>query len=115
MVVSHDQGRSLLKVRRMARDTASEITLISHSNVIYWWPAWLAGYLIAFVSYLQSETITSASGGVSYVHPSNNPGLLFIGLIMLLIIFPKLLLLGLYVTIIFYAIFKRFECFIPAL
>ena len=93
----------------MADDTASKITLISHSNVVYWWPAWLGGYALALASYVGGATITSASGDVAYIHPSNNPGLLFIGLIMLLIIFTNARLRGIYsvvtlVTIAFFAV-----------
>ena len=80
----------------MARDTASEITLISHSNVVYWWPAWLIGYVMALASFAQGEAITSDSGAVSYIHRSNNPGLLFIGVLMLLIIFTNAKLRGIY-------------------
>jgi len=28
-----------------------EIKLISHSDVFYWWPAWVVGYVMALVSY----------------------------------------------------------------
>ena len=91
----------------MNSSTPAEINLISHSNVIYWWPAWLLGYAMALISYIQSPTPGSEPGAVWYVHPSNNPGLLFIATIILLIIFTNAKLRGIYsvVTLISAAFF----------
>ena len=72
------------------------IKLISHSNVMYWWPAWLIGYVMAFASYVQGAKVTGDAGGIAYVHPSNNPGLLFIALLVLLIVFTNAKLRGIY-------------------
>ena len=87
-----------------------EIKLISHSDVFYWWPAWVVGYAMAFVSYGQgSERAADGSTVISYVHPSNNPGLIFITVIALLVIFTNSKLRGIYsvvtiVTIAFFAV-----------
>lgn len=88
-----------------------EIKLISHSDVFYWWPAWAIAYVMAFISYGQgSQTAADGSMVVSYIHPSNNPGLIFIAVIALLIIFTNSKLRGIYsvvtiVTIAFFAVF----------
>lgn len=79
----------------MARDT-HEIRLISHSNVFYWWPAWVVGYAVALTSYLDGEQLPTGGDAVNYVHPSNNPGLIFIAAITLLIIFTNAKLRGIY-------------------
>lgn len=86
-----------------------EEIVISHSNVFYWWPAWLGGYILAAVSYLQGTTFVTEGGNVSYMHPSNNVGLLFIALLVLLIIFTNAKLRGIYsvltlVTLGFFAV-----------
>lgn len=73
-----------------------ELKLISHSNVFYWWPAWVAGYGMAVVSYMQGAPVLSGAESISYVHPSNNPGLIFIGMMTLLIIFTNAKLRGIY-------------------
>lgn len=75
---------------------APEVTIISHSGVLYWWPVWVVGYLMALVSYLQGETMTSSTGAVDYIHPSNNPGLIFVALLVLLIVFTNARLRGIY-------------------
>lgn len=64
------------------------LKLISHSNVVYWWPAWVIGYLLALVSYL--------GGDSNYVHPSNNPGLMFIATMVVLVVFTNAKLRGIY-------------------
>ena len=91
----------------MNASTPAEINLISHSNVIYWWPAWFMGYAMALVSYVQSPATGSGPDAVWYVHPSNNPGLLFIATLILLIVFTNAKLRGIYsvVTLISVAFF----------
>lgn len=52
-----------------------EVKLISRSNVFYWWPAWLAGYTVALITFLYGHSIAIEPGIAERVHPSNNPGL----------------------------------------
>lgn len=80
----------------MAHIDADEIKLVSHSNLVYWWPAWLIGYVMALVSFMQGQPLAVEPGTVAYVHPSNNPGLLFIATLVLLIVFTNAKLRGIY-------------------
>lgn len=79
----------------MARDTRPNVTLISHSPVIYWWPAILAAYGVALITTMQGAPLPGDPSS-SYVHPSNNPGLIFIASLILLIIFTNAKLRGIY-------------------
>lgn len=79
----------------MSKETRPRVTLISHSPVIYWWPAIVAGYLIAALTYFGGST-APADTTEGYVSQSNNPGLIFITIIMLLIIFTNAKLRGVY-------------------
>lgn len=79
----------------MARITRPHVTLISHSPILYWWPAILIGYAVALVSYLEGAPLPG-DPPQSYVHPSNNPGLFFIATLVLLIIFTNAKLRGIY-------------------
>jgi hypothetical protein len=94
----------------MPHSAANEIRLVSHSNVFYWWPAWVIGYAAALFTFIQGQPIsTEAAAVVGYVHPSNNPGLTFIAALMLLIIFTNAKLRGIYsiltiVTAAFFAV-----------
>ncbi len=79
----------------MARENRPSVTLISHSPVIYWWPAIIAAFAVGIVTYLQGAHLPGDSSG-SFVHPSNNPGLIFISTLILLIIFTNAKLRGIY-------------------
>lgn len=90
----------------MARDNRPNVTLISHSPVIYWWPAIIAAYAAALVSYVQGHPIAGDASN-SYIHPSNNPDLIFIAILTLLLIFTNAKLRGIasYLTIAVIAFF----------
>ncbi|MGL1806987.1 hypothetical protein ACSTHG_23710, partial [Vibrio parahaemolyticus] len=34
-----------------------DIKIVSHSNIVYWWPAWIVGFAVALVSYVQGKAI----------------------------------------------------------
>ena len=74
----------------------AEIKLVSHSNVVFLWPAWVVGYAVALASYLQGEAISVVPNRVDYIHPSNNPGLLFIGTLLVLMVLTHARLRGVY-------------------
>lgn len=76
----------------MAKLAKTEVVLISHSPVLYWWPAWLTAFLVALTTYAQG--VAGPNG--EFTHPSNNPGLIFIMVMTLLIIFTNAKLRGVY-------------------
>jgi hypothetical protein len=73
-----------------------DIKIISHSNIFYWWPAWVAGFVVAMLSYIQGRDVAIAPEIVERVHPSNNPGIFFIAVLVLLIVFTTTKLRGIY-------------------
>ena len=73
-----------------------DIRIISHSDVIYWWPAWVAGYAVAFMSYIQGRDVSVVPEIVERIHPSNNPGILFIAVLVSLVVFTNTKLRGIY-------------------
>ncbi len=84
-----------------------DIKLISHSDIFYWWPAWVAGFVMAVISYLQGQDVSITPELVERVHPSNNPGIFFIAVIVLLVVFTNIRLRGIYsvVTVVTVAFF----------
>ena len=86
---------------RRDRTGAPEVLLISHSNLFYWWPAWVIGYIMALVTFFAGRTVDLRAVGAGptpqiYLHSSNNPALLFICTIVLLIVFTNARLRGIY-------------------
>jgi hypothetical protein len=41
----------------------SEITVISHSNLFYWWPVWACGFLMALLTYIDGNLMTTVPHG----------------------------------------------------
>ena len=71
-----------------------EIKIISHSNIFYWWPAWVAGFAVALISYTQGRDVAIVPEIIDRVHPSNNPGIFFIAVLVSLIVFTTTKLRG---------------------
>ncbi len=88
-------------------ETPRDIRIISHSNIFYWWPAWVAGFAVALISYLQGQDVAIAPEVIERVHPSNNPGIFFIAVLVMLVVFTTTKLRGIYsvVTLITLAFF----------
>jgi hypothetical protein len=85
--------------RPTARPTvpvSTDVVIISHSNVFYWWPAWTAGFAVALASLIQGQDVVISPGVVERVHPSNNPGIFFISVLVALVIFTNTRLRGIY-------------------
>jgi hypothetical protein len=79
----------------MALDDRPRVHLISHSPVIYWWPAIIAAFAIGIFTYLYGSPLPGDPDGARY-YPSNNPGLFFIFVITLLVVFTNAKLRGVY-------------------
>ncbi|CCB66521.1 hypothetical protein [Hyphomicrobium sp. MC1] len=79
-----------------AARAAPDIKIISHSNVVYWWPAWVVGFAVALITSLQGQDVAMGPDVVERIHPSNNPGILFIATLVLLVIFTNSKLRGIY-------------------
>lgn len=85
----------------------SDTKIISHSDIFYWWPAWVAGFAVALISYVQGRDIAIMPEIVERVHPSNNPGIFFIAVLVLLVVLTNTRLRGIYsvVTVVTVAFF----------
>jgi hypothetical protein len=40
-----------------------EITIISHSNLFYWWPVWAVGFLVGLLSYITGDLMSTVPRG----------------------------------------------------
>ena len=69
---------------------AQEIKIYSHSTLLYWWPAWAVGFVIAFLNAGQEEFLATAAGAP----PSSALGLTYLTVLLLLIVFTNVQLRG---------------------
>jgi hypothetical protein len=78
-------------VAAMVRPAAQqEITIYSHSTLLYWWPAWAFGFVIAMLNAGQEKFLPPAEGG----QPSSALGLTYVTVLLLLIVFTNVRLHG---------------------
>ena len=61
-----------------------------------WWPAWVAAFAVALISYTQGRDVAIVPEIIDRVHPSNNPGIFFIAVLVSLIVFTTTKLRGIY-------------------
>ena len=92
---------------RSVAKAPADVRLISHSNIFYWWPAWLSGFVVALISYIQGQDVAVVPELIERVHPSNNPGIFFIAILVLLVVLTNTKLRGIYsvVTVVTVAFF----------
>jgi hypothetical protein len=43
----------------MATTTERSVTVVSHSNLFYWWPVWAVGFLMAMLTYFDGHVMTT--------------------------------------------------------
>ncbi len=67
-----------------------EIKIYSHSTLLYWWPAWAVGFVIAVLNAGQERFLATANGA----SPSSALGLTYLSILLLLIVFTNVRLRG---------------------
>jgi hypothetical protein len=63
----------------------SKMRIYSHSALLYWWPVWLVGYINFALTYYQGQEIDLA-GKKILIHENSNLGLIFFGVLFLVIL-----------------------------
>jgi len=71
-----------------------EITIFTHSNMLYWWPVWVTGYILAAITYLQGQPIQFADAQV-LMHPSKNLGVIYTMVFILTVVLTNSTVRGL--------------------
>lgn len=69
-----------------------EIKVYSHSTLLYWWPAWAFGFLLALLNSGQEKFLGTADGA----QPSSAVGLSYVAILLLLVVFTNVRLRGIY-------------------
>ncbi len=72
------------------------VRIYDHSPLIYWWPVWVLGYVMALITYMNGTTVRFADTGFEvYVHPSKNLGVIFMVVTFLVIVMTNATVRGL--------------------
>jgi len=55
--------RSFVKSLLSAQGKPGELVIVSHSNLFYWWPVWLTGFILATVTYFEGTRMAVVPTG----------------------------------------------------
>jgi len=88
LAIDHTEAATAAELPHRA--ALQEIKIYSHSTLLYWWPAWALGLVIAPLNAGQEEFLATAEGG----QPSSALGLTYLSILLLLIIFTNVRLRG---------------------
>jgi hypothetical protein len=70
-----------------------EVTIYSHSSIVYWWPVWVVGYLFAFLTWWQGKPVDFGNTEV-IIHPSKNLGVIYTFVFLLVILLTHITVRG---------------------
>ncbi len=109
-----------------ASDASSEkhrgpkkIRIYSHSALLYWWPVWVVGYIMAALTYYQGEEL-KIGDSMTKIHASSNLGLIFVVVLFLVILVTNysvrglasgIVIMGLVLTFVLLLYFNLWESF----
>jgi len=77
-------------------DELPSLRIYSRSNIFYWWPVWLFGFVFAVITYFQGGVIDVDQVRREWFHPSSALGLAYIFILMAVITFSNLTMRGIY-------------------
>ena len=63
------------------------IILVSHSPLVYWWPVWVSGYIMAAITYWYGERLAAYNSGDVVIYPGS-----YLGVIFFLILFSVIVI-----------------------
>ena len=84
------QSEPIVDGAAIVGSTRQEITVYGHSTLLYWWPAWAFGFVIALLNAGQERFLATAPGS----QPSSALGLTYLAILLLLIVFTNVRLRG---------------------
>jgi len=76
------------------REGTPVLTLISHSDLYYWWPVWAVGYLMALLTRFQGHE-QQVGNYPEWFHPSSSLGLIFFFVLLLVVLIMNVQVRGL--------------------
>jgi uncharacterized membrane protein YkgB len=73
------------------------LRIYSHSSFFYWWPVWVVGYVLAFLTYSHGKPDQAVPTGQTreWIHPSNNLGVVYLLVLFLVIVITNFSVRGL--------------------
>ena len=76
----------------------TRIRIYSHSSLLFWWPVWVVGYVMAAITFWhgkEQQSVESAGQVLEWVHPGNNLGVIYFLTLYLIIMITNFSVRGL--------------------
>jgi hypothetical protein len=89
--------------RPHGRDGGGQVVVYGHSAVFYWWPLWVAGYVMALLTWLTHDEVVIGNKP-EWFHPSRNPGVIYTLLFLMLIVLTSTRVKGMKAALIIVAL-----------
>ena len=95
----------------------AKIRIYSHSALLYWWPVWVVGYIMAALTHFQGTAIKIGES-TTQIHENSNLGLVFVVVLFLVILVTNysvrglasgIVILGLVLTFVLLLYFNLWE------
>lgn len=94
--------------RDQKRAKGEQVIVYGHSALLYWWPLWAAGYVMALLTWVNHEEAVIGSKR-EWFHPSQNLGVVYALILLLLIVVTSSRIKGMKAALIITALaFVRF-------
>jgi hypothetical protein len=74
--------------------TVPELRIYSHSSFFYWWPVWLAGLVMALLTWTQGTQV-QIGAHTEWFHPSKNLGVIYTAVFFFVILVTNVTVRGL--------------------
>lgn len=65
-----------------------QLKIFTQTRIFYWWPVWALGFIMAFLSFLSGNKVDQGNFN-DFVHPSASPGVIFVIVLFMVIIFTN--------------------------
>lgn len=82
--MSTTEPRPATDPSRHAEAKVLQVIVYGHSALFYWWPLWVAGYVMALLTWMHPDRVT-IGGKTELFNPSQNLGVIYTLLFLLLI------------------------------
>jgi len=82
--------------RKTSARGAQEVVIISHSPLVYWWPAWVLSYILAALTWLRGTQVSIGAAPSELFLANSNAHIVFTVVLVLLILFTNVKMRGIY-------------------
>jgi hypothetical protein len=90
---THGRHRTVSATEQKAAED-QEILVVSHSNFFYWWPVWVAGYVMALITWVHAQSV-QLGGTTVLIDTNKNLGVIFTLTFFLVILITTVTMRGL--------------------